>query len=184
VRLGSAWAPEAVRLRWGLIPSWADDPKIGNKLVNARSETVAEKPSFRSAWRHRRRCLVPADGFFEWQAVGKRKQPYLLRRPGGRPFAFTGRWAFWKASDGKPVESCTILTTAANAAVAQLQDRMRVMLSMSAVCDSWLAADDVEDLLPTLPVTSIPMPRCRSAPWSARRPRTVRSASFPWPSPR
>src|SRR5438552_18733441 len=106
---------EAVRLRWGLVPSWAEDHKIGYKLINARAETVRTKPAFRSAFKHRH-CLVLADGFFEWQKSGKKKQPYHLRLRDGKPFAFAGLWETWHDGD-KPVESCTILTTEANSLV-------------------------------------------------------------------
>jgi putative SOS response-associated peptidase YedK len=111
VRLAPEGNKEFVKLRWGLVPSWAKDLKIGQKLINARSETVAEKPSFRSALKHKRRCLIAADGFFEWQADGKKKQPYLIRRPNGKPFAFAGLWERWHGEDGKELETCTLLTT-------------------------------------------------------------------------
>src|SRR5687767_10891235 len=82
-------------LHWGLIPSWADDPKIGNKMINARADTVATKPSFRAAFKQRR-CLVVADGFYEWKKIGSKKQPYFIRRPDDRPFAFAGLWDHWR----------------------------------------------------------------------------------------
>jgi putative SOS response-associated peptidase YedK len=153
VRLGANGEPEASRLRWGLIPSWSHDAAIGNKLVNARAETVTEKPSFRAAWKRRRRCLIPADGFYDWKAVCKRKQPYLLRRPGGRPFAFAGLWERWEDEAGKPLETCTILTTAANAVLAPPHDRMPVILTDPEACGRWLAAADVGDLLRPCPMT-------------------------------
>jgi putative SOS response-associated peptidase YedK len=117
---------EVVLLRWGLIPSWADDPAIGNRLLNARAETVADKPSFRSAYR-KRRCLIPADGFYEWQKLGKQKQPYFIHLRDGALFAFAGLWEHWER-DGQPVESCTILTTTANELVRPLHERMPVII--------------------------------------------------------
>lgn len=104
---------EAVLLQWGLIPHWAKDPSIGYRMINARSETAAEKPAFRDAFR-KRRCLVPAGGFYEWKKEEKRKQPYYIRPKGGRPFAFAGLWERWEAIPGEAVETCTILTTTPN----------------------------------------------------------------------
>ncbi|MFO0906092.1 MAG: SOS response-associated peptidase [Pirellulales bacterium] len=115
-------------LKWGLVPSWADDPKIGNRMINARSETVAEKPAFRAAFR-RRRCLVPADGYYEWRKVGKGKQPYLIYDARQRPFAMAGLWEAWEAPDGSVVETCTLLTTSANPRLCPLHDRMPVILA-------------------------------------------------------
>jgi len=149
IRLDQAGRREVARLRWGLIPSWAQDLKIGNRLLNARADTVAEKPSFRSAYKARRRCLIVADGFYEWKAAGKRKQPFLIRRPGGELFAFAGLWEKWDGD--KPVESCTILTTDANAKIAALHDRMPVILTAPAEFEQWLSADDVKSLLRPLP---------------------------------
>ncbi len=119
--------PQPALLKWGLVPGWADDPAMGNRMINARSETAAEKPAFRSAFR-RRRCLVLADGFYEWQKVGGKKQPYLFRLRGGAPFAFAGLWEHWER-DGRAVDSCTILTTDANDLVRPLHERMPVILS-------------------------------------------------------
>jgi putative SOS response-associated peptidase YedK len=122
---------ELAPLRWGLIPSWASDSAIGNKLLNARCETVAEKPSFRAAFR-KRRCLIPASGFFEWQKQsGGRKQPYFIRPRDGGLFAFAGLWECWHDPRGEPVESCTILTTEANALMRTLHDRMPVLVDPS-----------------------------------------------------
>src|SRR5262245_7474343 len=119
--------PAPALLKWGLVPGWADDPAIGNRMINARAETAADKPSFRAAFR-KRRCLVLADGFYEWQKVGGKKQPYLIRLRGGEPFAFAGLWEHWER-DGRAVESCTILTTDANGLVKPLHDRMPVILA-------------------------------------------------------
>jgi putative SOS response-associated peptidase YedK len=113
-------------LRWGLVPSWADDPAIGNRLINARSDTAASKPSFRSAFKHRR-CLVLADGFYEWQKLGSKKQPHYFRLRDGKPFAFAGLWERWEKL-GPPVESCTILTTEANDVLRPVHERMPVIL--------------------------------------------------------
>lgn len=120
--------PELVALRWGLVPHWANDPKIGSKLINARSETAAEKPSFRVPFR-RHRCLIPADGFFEWLKKGRQKQPYHIRIKGGGPFALAGLWDRWTGADGEEIESCTILTTPANELVRPLHDRMPAVIN-------------------------------------------------------
>lgn len=118
---------ELVWLHWGLIPSWATDPKIGARMINARSETAAEKPAFRAAMR-RRRCLVVADGFYEWHREAGRKQPYLISMKDERPFAFAGLWEHWQGPDGTLISSCTLLTTGANELVAPIHDRMPVIL--------------------------------------------------------
>lgn len=123
-------------LRWGLIPSWAKDPAMGARLINARAETAGEKPSFRSAFRHRR-CLVIADGFYEWQRQERKKQPFYFRLPDGRPFAFAGLWEHWEAPDGEAIESCTILTTEANELLCPIHDRMPVILDPKDY-DLWL----------------------------------------------
>ena len=138
------------RLRWGLIPSWARDPAIGNRLINARGETVASKPAFRSAFKSRR-CLVLADGFFEWQRRGKVKVPHLIRMRDGRPFAFGGLWEQWIDPQGEVVESCTIITTEANALIAEVHHRMPVVLR-PADYDLWLDPEvsDVDQLQPLL----------------------------------
>ncbi|MBE9137894.1 SOS response-associated peptidase [Nodosilinea sp. LEGE 07088] len=116
---------------WGLIPSWAKDPTIGQRLINARAETVAEKPSFRAAFK-RRRCLILADGFYEWQAQANRKtkQPYYIFLNGHQPFAFAGLWEHWSDPvSGGELETCTILTTAANELMAPIHNRMPVILA-------------------------------------------------------
>jgi len=116
--------------QWGLVPSWAKDPSIGNRLINARAETLAEKPSFRAAYR-RRRCLILADGFYEWQSGPDRgaKIPYYLQLASGDPFAFAGLWEIWHAPDGSQLYSCTIITTRPNELVAPIHDRMPAILS-------------------------------------------------------
>ncbi len=121
--------PAAVWLRWGLIPHWAKDAGIGARMINARAETVAEKPAFRSAFR-RRRCLIVADGFYEWQkTAGKTKQPYFFGlQPAGTTFAFAGLWERWQDPAGQPVESCSIITTSANDLLQPIHDRMPVII--------------------------------------------------------
>lgn len=123
-------------LRWGLIPSWAKDESIGNRLINARAETLIEKPSFRSAFKNRR-CLILADGFYEWQKTEKQKQPYYFQLKGGKSFAFAGLWETWQPSEGEAITSCTIITTEANDIVKPIHDRMPVILSPDAY-DQWL----------------------------------------------
>lgn len=130
--------------RWGLIPSWAQDPSIGNRLINARAETLAEKPSFRSALRARR-CLVPADGFFEWQQAGRGKTPYFIHRPDDGLFAFAGLYEHWRDPAGRQVTSCTIITTTPNAVMqgggaghTPIHDRMPAILLPEHEAD-WLA---------------------------------------------
>ena len=116
------------KLRWGLIPPWAKDAKIGYKMINARSETAAEKPSFRSAFK-KKRCLVVADSFYEWQRKDGEKIPMRIKLKTGEPFAFAALWESWKAPDGKTINSCSILTTGPNALMESIHDRMPVILS-------------------------------------------------------
>lgn len=143
IRASETGEREMAVMRWGLIPSWADDPAIGNRLINARSETAAEKPSFRNALK-KRRCLVPIDGFYEWQATGKKtKQPHLIRLKDGQPFALAGLWEKWTAPDGELVESFTILTTDANAMMRPIHNRMPVIVAKEDY-DLWL--DNETDL--------------------------------------
>ncbi|PZD93264.1 SOS response-associated peptidase [Paenibacillus sambharensis] len=114
-------------LKWGLIPSWAQDEKIGSRMLNARSETAAVKPAFRQALRQRR-CLIPADGFYEWQQVAGGKQPMRIIKADGGLFSMAGLYESWVAEDGRRVSSCTILTTAPNELMAPIHDRMPVIL--------------------------------------------------------
>ena len=132
-------------LRWGLVPFWAKDPKIGNRMINARAETVATKNAYRRPFA-RRRCIIPADGFYEWRRLdgSNRKQPMFISRPDGEPFAFAGLWEVWRDqnnpdADGEPRElhSCTIITCAANEAMGEIHDRMPVVLPPR-VWDFWL----------------------------------------------
>ena len=137
VRSGADGGRQWAMVRWGLIPSWAKEAKIGNKLINARSETAADKPSFRSAYKHRR-CLLPADGFFEWVKTGGAKQPHHIRFVDRRPFAFAGLWERWTPAEGDPVESCTILTTRPNSLISRLHDRMPVIIPPERF-DDWIS---------------------------------------------
>lgn len=129
------------QMRWGLVPSWAKDPKIGDRLINARAESVADKPAFKTAFL-KRRCILPADGFYEWQAVTgrKQKQPVFVHRRDGEPIAFAGLWEVWR-DQARPetpwLLSCTIVTTRANATMAPVHDRMPVLLPEPA-WDTWL----------------------------------------------
>jgi len=128
--------------KWGLIPSWSKDPAIGDRMINARSESLAEKPSFRNAYR-RRRCLILADGFYEWkQNPGmKSKQPVYIRLKNGFPFAFAGLWELWSSPDGSEIRSCTIITTQPNSLLEPIHNRMPVILSHEAY-PLWLATED------------------------------------------
>ena len=150
---------ELALVRWGLIPHWAKDPGIGNRLINARGESVTQKPAFRDSFA-RRRCLVVADGFYEWRAGPGGKQPYLIRLKGGGLMVFAGLWAQWTPSeqspgqpagpppDARPVETCTIVTTEANALVAPIHGRMPVIVPHDGY-DAWISgpAEDAMALL-------------------------------------
>ncbi|MFB2769384.1 SOS response-associated peptidase [Pelatocladus sp. BLCC-F211] len=127
---------EIQQLRWGLIPSWAKDQSMGAKLINARAETVAEKPAFRRAFKHQR-CLVVADGFYEWRKQDGKKQPYYFHLLNGKPFAFAGLWEEWQSPEQEQIKSCTILTTQANELLQQVHDRMPVILQPENY-DLWL----------------------------------------------
>ena len=131
---------------WGLIPSWAKDPSIGSRLINARAETLAEKPAFRSAFKYHR-CLIFADGFFEWQASPGHpgKVPHHIRLQSGKPFAFAGLWEHWHSPDGSEIKSTTIITTTPNELMAPIHDRMPVILPRAGYV-RWL------DPAPLLPV--------------------------------
>ena len=140
---GEAGARRIDLLKWGLIPNWADDPAIGNRLIMARAESALNKPAFRTAFR-RRRCLIPADGFFEWLKSGSKKQPFLIRMHGGRPFALAGLWEAWRGEGGKEIESFTILTTTANEVAGQVHDRMPVIIGPENY-DTWLDPKQEDD---------------------------------------
>ena len=132
-------------MRWGLIPSWADDPAIGHRLINARAETAADKPAFRSAFRHRR-CLIPADGFYEWHKAPGGKTPHHIHLHDNTPFAFAGLWETWRSPDGSSLETFTILTTEPNELVKPLHNRMPVMLGATDGA-AWLDAKTTIDNL-------------------------------------
>ncbi len=136
--------------RWGLIPSWAKDPGIGSQMINAQAETVATKPAFRAAFR-KRRCLILADGFYEWMKEGRHKQPFRIRLRDGRPFAFAGLWEHWEGAGGTPIDSCTLLTIAANDLIGAFHHRMPVILDPEHY-DLWLdpSVQDAERLQPLL----------------------------------
>ena len=122
--------PELVSLRWGLVPFWAKDPAIGNRMINARAETVAEKPSFRAAFR-KRRCLILADGFFEWHTEAGQKIPWFISLASGEPFAFAGLWESWLNKEtGENLETATIITTEANDFMRRLHHRMPVVVEV------------------------------------------------------
>ena len=134
-------------LHWGLIPSWAKDPALGNRMINARAETVAEKPSYRKAFKERR-CLILADGFYEWQKTDDGKQPFYIRMEDESPFAFAGLWESWQ--NGKEIRSCTIITTAPNEVAAPIHDRMPVIVHPEDY-EMWLDPDfDEREPLTTL----------------------------------
>lgn len=138
-------------MRWGLIPFWAKDPAIGSKLINARSETIAEKPAFKNAFQ-KRRCLVLADGFYEWKkGAGPkgRSQPYYFKRADGKPFAFAGLWESWKSPESGELRTCTIITTEANGLVKPVHERMPVMLSGEALW-AWLGESRPDSALKLL----------------------------------
>jgi putative SOS response-associated peptidase YedK len=130
---------EIAMLRWGLVPAWAKDLAVGSQMINARAETVAEKPAFRKAL-EKRRCIVPATGFYEWQGAPGQKQPYAITFPEAPVFGFAGLWERWHPENGEPVETFTIVTTDANEAVASIHDRMPVILSPQQA-DVWLSSD-------------------------------------------
>ncbi len=133
---------ELALLQWGFVPAWARDPETLRRPINARGETVSAKPMFREAYRHRR-CLIPADGFYEWKRAAGGKQPWRIRRADSAPFAFAGLWDRWKGRDGAVIESCAILTTEANDTVRPIHDRMPVILDIGRF-GPWLEASPVE----------------------------------------
>jgi putative SOS response-associated peptidase YedK len=146
---------ELIMVRWGLVPYWADDPKIGNRLINARRESVARTAAFREAYQ-RRRCLVPADGFFEWQKEGRTRQPLLVRRKDQAPFAFAGLWERWPQPGGGVLRSCTIITCPPNELIAPVHDRMPVILA-SEDYERWLdpSRADGRELLEPYPAAEL-----------------------------
>lgn len=153
VRRGTAGGRELTFARWGLIPSWAKDPKIGYSTINARADSVATKPVFRTAFK-KRRCLVPVDGYYEWITEGKKKLPILYEQPEHRPFALAGLWESWRGPAGdaaEPLDTFTIVTTTANDLASRVHDRMPVVLD-AVDYDAWLdpqrtETDDLEYMM-------------------------------------
>jgi putative SOS response-associated peptidase YedK len=129
-------------VRWGLLPSWVKDPRSFSLLVNARGESLADKPAFKAAMKYRR-CLVPADGFYEWKATGTRKQPYYVHAKSGQPLAFAGLWETWTGPNGEEMETAAIVTTRVNRALADIHDRMPVVVSPDAF-NLWLDCTNVD----------------------------------------
>lgn len=154
VRSGEDGLRELVMLRWGLVPFWAKEPSIGNRMINARAETVAEKPSYRNAYKHRR-CLVLADGFYEWRRQGDVKTPYFISLASNEPFALAGLWEHWTdKQSGESLQTTTLITTEANDFMATLHHRMPVILE-AGTASEWLAGspdllDDVAAITPPL----------------------------------
>jgi putative SOS response-associated peptidase YedK len=146
--------PLPANLRWGLVPSWAESPAVGSRLINARAETLATSPAFRAALR-RRRCLVLADGFFEWRRAGRVREPIYLSLADGRPFALAGLWEYWRDSEGQGLSTFTIVTVAANAFVAPIHNRMPAILP-PADWPQWLEPAEV--------APDVVAPLCRPAP--------------------
>ena len=155
--------PRGSLLRWGLVPFWAKDPKVGYKMINARAETIAEKPAFRDALKTRR-CLIVADGFYEWQknpALPRaKKQPFHITRADGAPFAFAGLWASWHGTGDEALRSCTIITTDANDRLRDIHDRMPVILPDQDAEEAWLEHGTPPELLGEL---LIPLPDALTA---------------------
>ena len=161
---------ELAMVRWGLVPSWSKGPDSRYSMINARAETVTEKPSFRTPFR-RRRCLVPADGFYEWKKANGAKQPYRIALNDGRPFAFAGLWDSWESADETAIESCTIIVTDANELVRPIHDRMPVILDPGNHV-RWLdvegtPADEAAEMLRSYPserMTAYPVSRMVNSP--------------------
>ena len=142
IRYNAAGERELVQVRWGFVPRWAKDPSIGARMINARAETVAERPAFRNAYQ-RHRCLLPADGFYEWRQGPGAKQPMRIARADGQPFGMAGLYERWLSPEGEVLDTCAILTTRANARLAPLHDRMPVIVPPEHY-DRWLDAANHE----------------------------------------
>ncbi len=145
VRLSEAGNRELTHFQWGLIPSWAKDPSMGSRMINARAETAAEKPAFRAAFK-RRRCLLPATGFYEWRKMNGHKQPMYIREGDGGLMSLAGLWEVWQSADGGLLETCTILTTTPNDLMEPIHDRMPLILE-PADYDMWLLPETPLDQL-------------------------------------
>jgi putative SOS response-associated peptidase YedK len=188
-------SPRGELLRWGLVPSWAKNPSIGAKMINARVETAAEKPAFRRAF-ERYRCLIIADGFYEWQRLpGGPRRPFRITRDDHEPFAFAGLWSIWHADEQRTLRTCTILTTAANSAIESLHDRMPVILTPGHE-EEWLDLDTppdrVREILSGLPARHTELaevgtavndvrndgPECLEAPAEGAAPAVDQQALF------
>ena len=137
--------PETEMLKWGLVPFWAKDSEIGSRMINARAETVAEKPAFRQAFKQRR-CVILADGFYEWRTEEGRKTPYFISFKVDHPFGMAGLWENWHADDQPPLETCTIITTAASRSISRLHERMPVILDAPTTMD-WIQPEREPDAL-------------------------------------
>lgn len=135
IRSDARGKPEWSLPRWGLVPHWAKDINVGYKMINAKAETVASKPAYRGPFRYRR-CVIPSDGFYEWHVEDKHKQPYYIRARGDEPLLLAGLWDYWERDD-QALETCTIVTTAANSAVAKVHDRMPALLTLEGA-QQWL----------------------------------------------
>jgi putative SOS response-associated peptidase YedK len=149
VRQNISGQRELASVNWGLIPSWSKDPSIAHSLINARGETVAEKPTFRAAFKHHR-CIIPVNGFYEWERVGEAKQPWYIKGFDDQPLSIAGLWEHWQSPDGSVLETCAIITTTANELMAPIHERMPVLLPPDSIAD-WLdlnaGPDEVKDLL-------------------------------------
>ena len=156
---------EAVALQWGLVPRWSKDAKSGAKLANARADGVATKPAFRDAFKQRR-CVVPASGFYEWQTIGRLKQPWFFQMKDESPFVFAGLWERWRSEDGVELQTCALITTSPNEVVSSFHDRMPVILRDAAI-DRWLdpATKDASPLEPLL--APVPGELMKATPVSA-----------------
>jgi putative SOS response-associated peptidase YedK len=152
-------------VRWGLIPAWVKDPKTFTLLINARGESALDKAAFKNAMK-RRRCLIPADGFYEWKRTGDAKQPYFVRLRSGAPFAFAGLWETWTGPSGEEVDTAAIVTTTANRTVADIHDRMPVMLGPDQF-DFWLDCDRVDDRTAAEALVPLPDDAVEAYPVSA-----------------
>lgn len=166
IRLDEAGNRELVKLRWGLIPFWAEEAKTGYSMINARAENVADKPAYRAAFR-KRRCLLPADGFYEWKTGARGKQPYHIRMRDHAIFAFAGLWEHWESGDGQVIESCTIIVTDANERLRSIHDRMPVILGEGHY-SQWLDVENIDARQVRQLLTPCPGDRLEIYPVSTR----------------